>query len=72
MNADTLSMRSKSVLGSDEGDPTVYRNRAMITGAVVGGSFGLYYGFVKKKNIAVMTIGGMVVGVILTRLLTPS
>jgi outer membrane lipoprotein SlyB len=44
----------------------------MLAGATAGGMFGLYYGYTRKKNLAVMTIAGGVIGALVSRLLTPS
>lgn len=71
MNADDLNKRTSSILGGDQYDTKVVRNRATVTGACVGGLFGVYYGFSRKKNMLVYAGAGAVVGAILSRILVP-
>ncbi len=71
MTADQLAAKSAAIKQTDQYDSTSIRNRAMITGAVVGGIFGLYYGYTRKKNMLVMTGAGALIGGILSRLIMP-
>lgn len=66
--ADNLSYKAKQIIGSEDGDTSSIRNRAMISGAIVVGLFGMYYGYTKKKNVLVFGAGGAVVGAIAARM----
>lgn len=71
MTADQLAAKGSSITGANGYDPKSLRNRAMITGATIGGCFGLYYGYTRKKNMLVMAGAGALMGGILSRLIMP-
>ncbi len=70
MTADSLSNKASAIKG-DNYDSKTIRNRATIAGATVGGMFGLYYGYTRKKGLLVCTGAGVIMGAILSRLLMP-
>lgn len=53
------------------GDITKDRNRATIAGGTVGGLFGIYYGYSKKKNVMICAVIGAGLGAILSRIMMP-
>lgn len=69
--ADKLSQRSSAIAGKEGYDTKTVRNRATIAGAAIGGMFGVYYGYTKKKNMLATGLAGLVMGAILSRLLMP-
>lgn len=71
MTADQLANKTSAIKGTDQYDTSTLRNRATITGAVVGGLGGAYYGFTRKKNVLVMGAAGALIGAILSRLIMP-
>lgn len=71
MNADQLKNKANSIIGGGGYDTKTVRTRATVAGACVGGLFGVYYGYTKRKNILAMTLIGGVTGAILSRLLVP-
>jgi hypothetical protein len=71
VTADQLSNRASAIKGTDQYDTNTLRNRATMTGAVIGGLGGVYYGYTRKKNVLVMGVAGVIVGAILSRLIMP-
>lgn len=70
-NADELKRKANAIMGNNAYDTKSIRIRATIAGACVGGMFGVYYGYTRKKSILATTAIGAIGGAILSRLLTP-
>lgn len=71
LTADELTRRSSSITGSDNYDRKAIRTQSMVAGATIGGLFGLYYGYTKKKNVLVMCAAGAVAGLLVSVLIIP-
>jgi outer membrane lipoprotein SlyB len=66
------SMMNKiaSIGTSGPEDEATHKNKATISGAAVGGLFGMYYGYSKEKNMLVCGIVGSVIGAVVARVFT--
>ncbi len=70
--ADTAKDMLDKISGLGSGtDPESQRNKATANGAAVGGIFGMYYGWSRKKNILVWGMFGALGGAIIARILMP-
>lgn len=65
-------INSVSALQGSKGEIGAMKNKAVVSGAVIGMLGGFYYGYAKKHNMLVTGIMGALAGAIIAGVLMPS
>lgn len=63
--------QAASIKGNNALDITYQKNKALLTGGMIGAAGGIYFGWAKKQNMLVTGLMGAIVGMIIAGAFIP-